>query len=45
MISLKLLMIVSVAETVDVVEVHTQTEYQALDCYIYALVLLKTLMK
>ena len=44
-IELKLLLIVSVAEAVDVVEVHKLVEDPALDCYISTLVLFRTLME
>ena len=44
-IYIKFLLIVSVAEAVDVVEVHALAEDPALECYRFALVLLRTLME
>ena len=44
-ITLKLLLIVSVAEAADVVEVHALAEDLALDCYRHALVFLIALME
>ena len=44
-IALRFLLIVSVAEAVDVVEVHALPEDPALDCYRSAFVLLRTLME
>ena len=43
-ISLKFLLIVSMVEAADVVEVHELAEYQVLYCYISALVLIRTLI-
>ena len=43
-IDIKFLLIASVAEAEDVVEVHTLAEDPALDCYRYVLVLLVTPM-
>ena len=45
MIPLKSLLIVSVAEAADVVEVHVLAEDPVLEYYITVLVLLRTLMK
>ena len=44
-IPLRLLLILSVTDAVDVVEVHALAEDMALDCYRPALVFLRTLMK
>ena len=44
-IPLKLILIVSVAEAEDVVEVHILAEYPILKCYISALVILITVME
>ena len=44
MISLRFLLIVSVAESDDVLEVHVLAEAPELDCYISVLVFLSTLM-
>ena len=44
-ISLKLLLILSVSEAADVVEVHALAEDLALDCYRSVLVLLRKIME
>ena len=44
-IALKFLLIMSVAEASDVVEVHALEEDTELDCYISALFLIRTLME
>ena len=44
-IALKLLLIAYVAEAADVAEVHALAEDPALECYIYVLVFLRTLME
>ena len=44
-IDIKFLLIVSVSDEADVVEVHTLVEDPELDCYRLALVLIRTMME